>query len=486
MTRKKSKVTETGVHFAHHGQGQPASKSDQAWAVEMGKLQAAMKKLKKNIDADVHLSRLLLSCSITGFETHAQKVKLVKAAIKDAHRNKPQAAVSAFVPSAKLHPRAKSSNVVENTTNMMLTAVAATPVGPEAEWLINIQQLEKTTRKLKQGSGCSVDLSRLPLSHRVTGHETLAEKKRIVKKAITETHAVRDAYLSSNSVAARRDAPINWRNKRRDTDDILEKSIHRPDHEVKNTGESIAARPAHCRQPLPLYAALELQAQAENQAACRKRQQAKQPRTMRQECIDSLSRFFPSEATTAHIVLIGLASHPIASLLGLPEKIQQQIYRHVLVEHGPVQISPSNHQQPGLVRTCQQLRMESLWIFESGNTFSVDVVDSQPVLPTNFATHWAHQVLFGLNFSGKPRWNGMKNWLKAFHEGRAPGLCYQSSDQSKEWIICEKAFQLAKTFRTIIPDITFEEMEPMLEVWKEILSLQQVGWSWDECHPVGA
>lgn len=179
-----------------------------------------------------------------------------------------------------------------------------------------------------------------------------------------------------------------------------------------------------------------------------------------------------------HVTLIGYASHPKASLLGLPEKIQQQIYRLALVEDRPIRITPSSHKQPGLLRTCQQLRMESLWIFETENTFFIEILDCQPVVPKNYTTHWARQVICKLETSGEPKWNNLKKWLKAFHEDGVPGLRDQGDARSMPWDVCGQAFELVLRLRAIFTGITFEEMEPMLEVWKKTVSLQQGNWTW--------
>lgn len=561
--------------------GKAAAKIDKRWQREMGMLQSAMQKLKNG--DEVQLSTLPILRKTTGADTQVQKVKVIKAAIKDAHWTKSYGAALATASLTAIHEEKKVAAAklaaLENKA-LRADAIAAEkvarwspqkPAAPThqmhphpqtqsdalAEWKLVVPQNPKAAKKASARG--NVELAKLKLAATALKKAEVARKKAdsqlLAKLARQDANAESASEQNTPSTIA----ATGWQNQfqqgfreplgtswaddveqsvnggKQDTTAITNSKnakskafpkktalsraaetqlqLQKPNKKAKldalaaiaalageaeaiieaeaqhdyleNVAEGLPARPTFCGDQLglpiaSLYATLKQETNLEMAASREERQKLARVKVLaRQDCINKLSALFPAEAMTATLTLIGHATHPKASLLGLPESVQEQIYRLVLVEDQPFRITPSNHKQPALLRTCQQLRMETLWIFEIENTFSLEVVDSKPVVPKNYTSHWARQVPCKLETSGTPKWDGLEKWLKAYHEDGVPGLFIQENDMPMPWDVCGKAFELVLSLRAIFPEISFEEMAPMLDIWKKTVELQQEVWSWD-------
>lgn len=586
MAKNRSKMKGVkSVSHAHkkHAQKQ-AMKTDRAWHHDMGKLQAAQQKLKKCPAGLIDLSQLPISRAITGAETHADQMKLVKATIKDSlwqfshgaalaaksyevvqeekraatarlaklkerqHRDAVAAAEKAGGGSTKTATTSFPQLSAQSNAPKDWTVVA--PKNPRAAKKVaglasvEVRKLQTAIEAQKRAQAAREEVPRLNAKK---GREAVtpkpkqsqtgtSSKKRVfnesestgwqnqfqqgfhipmgnswaddVQQSVDQTQSKKNSPAKTNKASAKttqlskaaemimnQQKPKKPNKKRKlgalaalaalagERETVIEQEAQ---HEyVEVTRGALPAERTFCGDQLginiaPLYEILSRHNKLQIEADREEQQRlAQENARARQKCIGKLSQFFPDKAEYAQITLIGQIRYPKASILGMPERVRQKIFRLALIEHEPIHITSSSHKQPALLRTCQQLRLEALWIFENFNTFCIEVVDCQPVVPKNYNSHWARQVLCKLETSGEPKWDNLKKWLKSYHEDGVPGLRDQGHGKAMAWDVCGQAFELVLSLRAIFPEMTFEEMEPMLEVWKKTVSLQQVDWTWE-------
>lgn len=161
---------------------------------------------------------------------------------------------------------------------------------------------------------------------------------------------------------------------------------------------------------------------------------------------------------------------PRASLLGLTGELRNQIYRLAIVGPDRVTIDAANPvpPQPGLLRTCRQLRNETLDIFYRENSFRYRVVDLKLPMRPDYprATVSKYVVSFAGISTGTHvlNWQNFYRWLKDYHYHRANRFLAGHSTHSIK-ALCG-AFKIVRQLRTN-PQIKWEEVEKVLEAWKE-------------------
>lgn len=109
------------------------------------------------------------------------------------------------------------------------------------------------------------------------------------------------------------------------------------------------------------------------------------------------------------------SEYPRASLLGIPGELRNTIYRYALLEDQLVKLSPQNHQLPGLLRTCSQIRDEANEIYQIENNFQVDAWNMKLCIPKNYAEHWMSSLEhshFWITMRGSTDWKNFMVWLR--------------------------------------------------------------------------
>lgn len=131
-------------------------------------------------------------------------------------------------------------------------------------------------------------------------------------------------------------------------------------------------------------------------------------------------------------------------LLGLSAELRNKIYRDVLLEKNWIQVDTRGwpapvravrtdtnvFAQPGLLRTCRQIRAEASSIYYLMNTFGFDVLDCDAEKVIAFCkqsgVHWKTMrldTMIGTYCVSSPDevvWSNLWTWLEAYHKGEAP------------------------------------------------------------------
>lgn len=178
-------------------------------------------------------------------------------------------------------------------------------------------------------------------------------------------------------------------------------------------------------------------------------------------------------------------------LLDLPPELRNQIYRHVLHEpnkiviptHGPI---PT---EPGLVRTCREIRAESLLIYYQENKFEFEVRS----FDISTYLHWCMQSkirrrrvrvwcrVFGVKAGF---WPDLKMWLKATFMCQARGWDMKDTPTGIHPVF-KAAGRMFETVRLLGRDMvanqkdveeTLEVLENVLESMRVALSLTDARW----------
>ncbi|KAK5127342.1 hypothetical protein LTR85_006681 [Meristemomyces frigidus] len=115
------------------------------------------------------------------------------------------------------------------------------------------------------------------------------------------------------------------------------------------------------------------------------------------------------------------------SLLTLPPEMRNRIYRFTLIEETqPVSIAASDTlpNQPGLLRTCRQIRHESADIYYQENEFEFDIEHNNAAVYIRWCTaspkHLSANYVFSMTAS--TNWPNALVWLEAVHSGRCVAM----------------------------------------------------------------
>ncbi|EME42609.1 hypothetical protein DOTSEDRAFT_26183 [Dothistroma septosporum NZE10] len=164
-----------------------------------------------------------------------------------------------------------------------------------------------------------------------------------------------------------------------------------------------------------------------------------------------------------------LTQYPKASLLGIPGELRNQIYGYVLLEGGLVKLDAQDHQLPGLLRTCRQIRDEATEIYQTENNFQVDAWNMKLCIPQNYADHWMSTLEhshFWITMRGTPNWENFMVWLKRYSTGEVPGLA--SGQPTDEAEILAQAFEIVHSMKALL---SIDQTRPVLDAWKRSVIL---------------
>jgi hypothetical protein len=100
-------------------------------------------------------------------------------------------------------------------------------------------------------------------------------------------------------------------------------------------------------------------------------------------------------------------------LLNMPPELRNDIYRYALL--GPEFIVSNSFAEPSLLRTCKQIRTESLKLFYLETSFKFDIVDWN----CRSLLHFKQQtrklgLYFGvyMKLHGSPNWANLTHWVE--------------------------------------------------------------------------
>jgi len=113
----------------------------------------------------------------------------------------------------------------------------------------------------------------------------------------------------------------------------------------------------------------------------------------------------------------------------LPGELKNRIYFYALVKpETNIEITALSwpFHQPALLKTCKQIRGEALSIFYNENHITANINDWNPEVKNVCHDLWNKYDLksaqFSHYFTGKPHWQNLLAWLKAFFLGDAKGI----------------------------------------------------------------
>lgn len=115
-------------------------------------------------------------------------------------------------------------------------------------------------------------------------------------------------------------------------------------------------------------------------------------------------------------------------LLDLPAELKNNIYRFTLVEDGDINIPADGPLpvEPGLLRTCFEIRDDAQQIWLRENTFNFDVEE----LDTTQYRRWCRaspckrdaNITYDLSEPASPFWDALCPWLRAFFYRECGGI----------------------------------------------------------------
>lgn len=160
-------------------------------------------------------------------------------------------------------------------------------------------------------------------------------------------------------------------------------------------------------------------------------------------------------------------------MLGLPAELRNHIYNFALTQAHEIKVCENRHNtEPGLLRTCRQIRKESSSIFRKDNEFNLAIFDFKLAPQPN---HWIWSTtLDEFSFYGADSWENAKAWLKAYHAGEGPNMAREVSDSSDDSVkVLIEAFNLVEA----LDGVSWDVVEPALEAFKKAVDAKKGSWN---------
>ncbi|KAF7190953.1 hypothetical protein HII31_08112 [Pseudocercospora fuligena] len=167
--------------------------------------------------------------------------------------------------------------------------------------------------------------------------------------------------------------------------------------------------------------------------------------------------------------------------LELAAELRNRIYEHALVEEHTIAIHRNNITQPGLLRTCRQIREETRSMYYCGNNFKIETgaYDVRPVKMffKQARGFWSNydqyenevdrlgNVEYGIRHS-KPPWDRALKWLKAYHDNETPPYVCPHTDHGYGGF-CEDFAVAFDMVRAMAP-FYWSGIEKVLEKYREV------------------
>ena len=174
---------------------------------------------------------------------------------------------------------------------------------------------------------------------------------------------------------------------------------------------------------------------------------------------------------------------PKPELLSIPGEIRNMIYRMALLSNGRVNISKYPLPEPALLRTCRQLRQETIAIFYLENRFSVECPDwnywNFRGLVERLRRLKSSNDISTSRIACRPNGSlvhkpNLLEFLRATYEGLVSGLVYDNQKKVTTTAITG-AFDIARTMR----GQDWSTVEKVLEVYLQEVAKARVGWQWE-------
>lgn len=177
---------------------------------------------------------------------------------------------------------------------------------------------------------------------------------------------------------------------------------------------------------------------------------------------------------------------PRCRLLELPAELRVRIYEDALLQEDRVEITKRSFAQPGLLRTCRQIRHEASTIHYNKNKFSVWALGFDSGVLKRFCTQaagfWDNYDLERMdvvlhNHRVQPSWGNVLKWMKAYHADEVMMLvCGPHVGGHERCCAHESASKIVST----LDDADWEVVKAVLEVLKTATENQANGrWYWE-------
>ncbi|KAK5675286.1 hypothetical protein LTS10_012050 [Elasticomyces elasticus] len=123
---------------------------------------------------------------------------------------------------------------------------------------------------------------------------------------------------------------------------------------------------------------------------------------------------------------------PKCHLLALPAEIRVKIVEFSLVEDTCIEVSDLGLEPPGLLAVSTQMRVETIAVYYSANSFRLILLDynPDPVMPfcTRFAKYFVRPKdydhdhpktgILTAQASGQPNWQNLERWCRLTYSGQ--------------------------------------------------------------------
>ncbi|KAK4613901.1 hypothetical protein CLAFUW4_09311 [Fulvia fulva] len=140
-------------------------------------------------------------------------------------------------------------------------------------------------------------------------------------------------------------------------------------------------------------------------------------------------------------------------LLELPAELRNKIYRYSICEKDGIEVPRTGREQPGLTRTCKQIRKEATAIYYLENIFLVDAPGFDRYTCERIERQARAHVNIGkLDFlidteAYSYSWSELVKWLKLYHDGESDMWRLDGEDLDDPYYIAAKAAEMVEKLK---------------------------------------
>lgn len=156
------------------------------------------------------------------------------------------------------------------------------------------------------------------------------------------------------------------------------------------------------------------------------------------------------------------------TFLGIPGEIRNLIYEYCLVEEDDIVIDDNNHSEPGLLRSCRQVREEASEIFYEDNDFFIRIWDLE-LKPRIGHWLWRKATCVDIEHEGVNSWSNFKDWLRQYwvtiiHNADTGTSKEELARPGSDEGVVEAAFDIVDTLAAV--NTPWSVVEDVLEAFK--------------------